>query len=222
MLLLYIVHYMLNFYKVENYLSKPQSTKKIHHGRKRRKTFRKKSRKTFRKKMRGGVGGVYVNIKMTIGDIMDTIMNTRSEYCGYIKDGDFICNHIGDPKPEEGVAKEIHRGTCEQQIKTQIWHTHSSISKYYPSFEDINKVFKYEIIKKSYIITQFGYWRLEYNPDEKRVLDEREIKELQRCSRDFYINTEKGRKYNKVSIDKFVFDVNRILNLDFISWTDLS
>jgi len=41
-----------------------------------------------------------------------------------------------------------------------ILHTHPSTSWAYPSFEDINKVFKRDLIKKSIIATKWGVWEL--------------------------------------------------------------
>lgn len=83
-------------------------------------------------------------------------------------------------------------------LSSKIWHTHPD--KYYPSNEDIFKIFKKEI-KESYIISRFGYFTISFNSyiDDLKEFNKFNIDKI---TSEFYFSTNKGRDYNKDAINK--------------------
>jgi hypothetical protein len=123
-----------------------------------------------------------------------------------------VLTHIGPEKTETS------RGTCNQVKAPIIWHTHSSVSKYYPSIEDINKVLKYPEINTSYIYTRYGYWKLDYRGEN--ILTESEKRQISTDILDqFYHKTNNGREYNVDEINVLVSSINSAISDGFISWT---
>lgn len=173
------------------------------------KKYRKTRKSRRNKKQKGGTHTV-----VTLDDIIASITDTTQEHCGYIdKDGKYMLTDIGPEKTENS------RGTCNQVKAPIIWHTHSSVSKYYPSIEDINKVLKYPEINTSYIYNRYGYWTLNYKG--KRILTDIEKRQISTDILDrFYNNTKNGREYNRDAIDDLVSSINSEIGEEFISWTD--
>lgn len=101
-----------------------------------------------------------------------------------------------------------------------IWHNHPKTSKFYPSLEDILKVIKQknDTLKMSFILTPFGYWRLE-TINHIDVSDK--IKNDIKYWLDWlYFNTEKGRVYKEDAVNKMTENLNILLNniltIDFL------
>jgi len=83
-------------------------------------------------------------------------------------------------------------------LSSKIWHTHPD--KYYPSNEDIFKIFKNKI-KESYIISRFGYFKISFNSyiDDLKEFNKVNIDKI---TSEFYFSTKKGRDYNKDACNK--------------------
>jgi len=159
------------------------------------------------------------NTEMSLIQIRDVVTTTMSEYCGYMHDNRYICNHIGPPKTEGS------RGSCNQLNAPSIWHTHSSVSKYYPSIEDINKILKYQEIHISKIFTQYGDWTMEYKGKSVNIISHDDILNTTIFT-PFYHDTQMGRSYNESATYKLVQSLNAYLRnigiVDFIiMWTPL-
>jgi hypothetical protein len=171
----------------------------------------RKTRRKRKKRMTKKTGG---NIPITFEDIMQSIVETKSEYCGYIESDQHFLTHIGEPKetPEQ-------RGSCNQPIRSTVWHTHTTQSKYYPSMEDIYKVFKYEAIRESFIYTVFGYWVLTYSGEAVK-LPEDVIASINELLGDFYKGTERGRAYNIDMIMELTSQLNTQLPGFNIRWSE--
>lgn len=104
---------------------------------------------------------------ITYEEIIRSINEDQFEICGYINDSDDIVKTTQGPSvrvDEHGQRIPGERGSCNQDRAYNImWHTHPSISKYYPSMEDILSVLKHGSIKISLIFTEYGVWNLIYN-----------------------------------------------------------
>jgi hypothetical protein len=93
-------------------------------------------------------------------------------------------------------------------LSSKIWHTHPD--KYYPSNEDIFKIFKNKI-KESYIISRFGYFKISFN-SYINDLKEFNIVNIDKITREFYFSTNKGRDYNKDAINKLCKKLYNYIN----------
>ena len=146
---------------------------------------------------------------------MQSIVETKSEYCGYIERGQHFLTHIGESKetPEQ-------RGSCNQPIRHTIWHTHTTQSKYYPSLEDIHKVFKYEPIRESILYTVFGYWVMTYS-GMAVILPDNVLARINELLGRFYQHTERGRTYNLDVISHLTSQLNSQLPGFNIRWSEL-
>ena len=104
----------------------------------------------------------------------DDVLNENVEMCGYVKES--MVDHpdnkyfkIGNFSfiiTRKGSVDDSGRSLCqfhkEDYRKGFIWHSHPYTTKFYPSAEDIIKVLKNIKVKRSYIITPFGYWIIEF------------------------------------------------------------
>lgn len=172
----------------------------------------------------------------TIADIINHIHTNTNEICGYIDFVDYTENlsdiiHIktnDGPNTIDEYNNRI-RGSCTiDGYYFHIWHTHPKSSKYYPSWEDIIKVIKHEIIS-SHIYTAHGYWILTclQNISKRDNFNQtkREFEEFYNdLSSKFYHMTNRGRTFNYNAILDFIQGVNyfmkNYLKLDTfsISW----
>lgn len=171
----------------------------------------RKTRRKRKKRMTKKIGG---NKTITFEDIMQSIVETKSEYCGYIEGGQHFLTHIGEPKetPEQ-------RGSCNQPIRHTVWHTHTTQSKYYPSVEDIHKVFKYELIRESILYTVFGYWVMTYS-GAAIILPDNVLARINELLGGFYQSTERGRAYNTDAIATLTSQLNSQLPGFNIRWAE--
>lgn len=179
-------------------------------------TKHKKSRNRYTSRIRKQYGG---EAEMSLSEIREVIINTRSEYCGYMRGAKYICNDIGPPKGAAG------RGTCNQLAAPSIWHTHSTASKYYPSIEDINKILKHEDIHISKIFTQYGDWTMEYQGERVSILEQQDLLN-DTIFTPFYKSTTRGSEYNLTAVHTLVNDLNAYLEgrfgiNGFIAWEPL-
>lgn len=169
-----------------------------------------KSRKNKTRRVKKQRGGQ----PMTIEAIRESIRNDNFEICGRILEGNILYKDSAGLPKEEGV-----RASCRGPNDRQIWHTHSHVSKYYPSFEDINSVLKRAEIEDSYIYTVFGFWHLHYVG--VNILDERKETYIHALLAYFYKKTEKGRKYNIEQIEKLITKIKEVVpELFSITWTE--
>ncbi len=175
-----------------------------------RRLRRIKSRKNKTRRVKKQRGGQ----PMTIEAIRESIKNDNFEICGRILEGNILHKDAsGSPKEEGG------RASCHGPNAKIIWHTHSHVSKYYPSFEDINSVLKRAEIEDSYIYTAFGFWHLHY--DGVIILDEEQKKNIKDSLDFFYNKTKKGRKYNIEQIEKLITKIKEVVpELFSITWTE--
>jgi hypothetical protein len=138
--------------------------------------------------------------------IMDNFVTEKYEYCGVFDDDlQIIENALTIGSSNVGSANESKGNSlnCTHSYYSDyVWHTHSYISKYYPSVQDILKILKREKIKISFIITIYGYWKLFRYPDElqsginEKLLAPKITKYLDM----FYFKTEKGKKFNTSAV----------------------
>jgi hypothetical protein len=173
----------------------------------RRLRLRRKNKTRRVKKQRGG--GQF----MSIEEIRTSIKNDNFEICGRILEGNRLYKDADGPPKVEGT-----RASCHGPNARKIWHTHPHVSKYYPSFEDINSVLKYPKIEDSYIYTVFGFWHLHYI-GEKIKLDEKQKNDIKDALNFFYSVTGTGRSYNIDEITALITEIRLLLPVD-ISWTD--
>ena len=174
----------------------------------RRLRIRRKNKTRRVKKQRGGQ-------QMTIEEIRTSIKNDNFEICGRIFPGNILHKDNAGPPKVEGT-----RAYCHGRNSQKIWHTHPHVSKYYPSFEDINSVLKHEEIEDSYIYTKFGFWHLHYIGEEI-ILDKNQKKDIKDALDFFYglTETERGRRYNIDGITALITEIELLIPVD-ISWTD--
>lgn len=130
------------------------------------------------------------------------------------KKGQHFLTHIGEPKetPEQ-------RGNCNQPIWHTIWHTHTTQSKYYPSVEDIHKVFKHEPFHESILYTVYGYWVMTYN-GQAVILPDNVLASINKLLVRFYKYTERGRTYNADAIAQLTSQMNSQLPEFNIRWVE--
>jgi len=88
-----------------------------------------------------------------------------------------------------------------------IWHTHPNSSKYYPSKKDILKILKHDIIKFSYLFTQYGYWLLNFDGTLPFIEDKDLHKFIDNTNNKFYYATSEGRSFNKEAIEIYIKDL---------------
>ena len=174
-----------------------------------RRLRRIKSRKNKTRRVKKQRGGQ----QMTIEAIRTSIKNDNFEICGRILEGNILHKDAsGSPKEEGG------RASCHGPNAKIIWHTHSHVSKYYPSFEDINSVLKRQEIEDSYIYTVFGFWHLHFFG--VIILDEKKETYIRKLLDHFYSKTNTGRHYDIEQIEKLIRKINIAVPEILISWTD--
>ena len=168
-----------------------------------RKTIKRKQRRNKSHKKVKQHGGARELI--TIEDIRRSISRDDFEICGYIDKTD------RDKQYKEGQGepkREGERGSCSSPDHTIIWHTHSHVSKYYPSREDIKKVLKSSLVKESIIYTLYGFWILSFH-DKITFFGEDFDSDVSDILDTFYRNTGRGRVYNKAEIDKLISELTK-------------
>ncbi len=149
---------------------------------------------------------------ISITEIRKSIDDDNFEICGYIDkvNRKFIYINRGEPK------KTKEKASCPfSEIKKHkySWHTHPSISKYYPSTTDLWKNFKYNQ-KTMIIFTRYGMWKIEYDGKTKYNKIPQEINDkIKKIEKFFYDNTNKGRDWNKEAVDKYKKEINELLKL---------
>ena len=128
----------------------------------------------------------------------------RSEYL--TDDIDYeVCGIINTNENSEFIIDKFKTGnrySCDQYSSSVIFHTHPD--KIYPSVEDIIKILYYEKIHISYIICKEGFFKIGYNgiSINKTNIDKNELEEY---VQQYYFmdNTNKGRNYNRSSMNKY-------------------
>lgn len=105
-----------------------------------------------------------------------------------------------------------------------VWHTHSNISKGYPSFQDILMPVT-TIIHSSVIFTKWGIWELFSTKKNLKENKEKIEKDIKYYLDKIYFDTEKGRKEkilkdDSIKIDKNMKKIKKVLkkyDIDFQS-----
>jgi hypothetical protein len=138
---------------------------------------------------------------MEISEIIEHIDISDFEISGKFEDGKFIKIHEGEPK------KPGARASVAVDNNKIIWHTHPTVSKYYPSVEDICKILKGhpgQEIEYSILFTVYGVW-LFSNPIKTRDVDDR-LKAIidNECNKQFYRASGSGRTYNTDAIQLYI------------------
>jgi hypothetical protein len=152
--------------------------------------------------------------RISFDELMNSIVETKSEYCGYKEGDQFILTHIGPAKESPS-----QRGTCTAPNRPVIWHTHTIHSKYFPSIEDIHKVFKHASIHTSIIYTVFGYWVLTYAGAPVR-LSEAILEHMNEILWGFYRASERGRTYDRGAIERLTYRFNTEFPGFTIEWRE--
>jgi hypothetical protein len=135
------------------------------------------------------------------------------EVCGTfnLDSNDNIINYSFNPNFYSKSTLDKSRNYCTYDnliLSSKIWHTHPD--KYYPSNEDIFKIFKKKI-KESYIISRYGYFKISFN-NHINDLKEFKIENIDKYVSEFYFSTNKGRDYNKDAINKLCKKINIYIN----------
>lgn len=165
-----------------------------------------------------------------IGYFKDLVFNFDREVCGNFKITESCLSNI---KQLETTGKQ---STCQHKVYTPvIWHTHSYLSKSYPSHQDILKIIKNKAISTSVIFTKWGIWILFFpyylenvnNPYIYKLYCE----EIDKVSYFLYKDTENGRvdiidsELTRNAINKYIKDIqnmfNNKLDIVFDSWNDI-
>ena len=132
-----------------------RKTKRKRKPRPNRRRQKKRKHKTRGRRRRGGMrpiqGGPQ---RITPEQIRDDIETQSREICGFVNQGVIFLSHVG--QRSQCSIEELEKN---QQIDT-IWHTHSHVSKFYPSPEDILKVIKSNNIHTELIYTSPVIWTL--------------------------------------------------------------
>lgn len=113
------------------------------------------------------------------------------------------------------VQSDTNRGSSDagramcvyKKYDNFIWHTHPNTSKYYPSREDILKILKHDIIRFSYLFTQYGYWLMNFEGKLPSVEDPALHKFINDTNEKFYHATNSGRTFNKEAIEIYIKDL---------------
>lgn len=116
-----------------------------------------------------------------------------TEWCGTLKRNSLNKLSINQTTIFKGNTQA--RGSCSLSfLETDIiWHTHGLKHKSYPSVEDIMKVVVNDEITQSYIFTQWGIWKLEYQYSIKnKSLYKHMENDLNEYSKIIYENANKG------------------------------
>lgn len=173
---------------------------------------RTKPKRTRRSHRNAGNGNEQTEFIISFEQIMNSIENTTTEYCGYVDNQEFILTDIGPEK-----TSPSQRGSCLPPNRPIIWHTHTIHSRYYPSFEDIHKGFKYANIRQSILYTIYGFWSMTYDVEPGILSDER-THFLMRMLGRFANSTNDGMDYDETSIRQLVFELNMFYDGFHISW----
>jgi len=182
---------------------------------KKNKSKKCKSKKCKSKKCRQHGGE---EVKINIEYILDSINKDPFEICGYINEkGEHYMVAQGAPKSETN-----HSASCPSSNYRKMWHTHSFVSKYYPSWQDISKVIKHASVEESIIYTKFGYWTLScINNTNLEKSFEKKITDILNS---FYFNTGNGREYNIEQIRILIINVKEYVSTLIegfdITWTN--
>jgi len=135
------------------------------------------------------------------------------EVCGTfnLDKNDKITGYSFNPNFHSKSHLSNNRNFCTYDnliLTSKIWHTHPD--KYYPSNEDIFKVFKVKF-KESYIISRFGFFKISFNNNISNITAFDKII-LTKIIYDFYNSTNKGREYNKKAINILCKKLNNYIN----------
>ncbi len=135
--------------------------------------------------------------------------NINYEKCGTIvKQND---RYIVNVHEKESNADELRHHCNFEYYDKIIWHSHPTIAKFYPSLEDILKSIKFKNsqIMYSYIFTQFGFWTL--HTEHHTDINDEMKNNINELLNKLYFSTERGRVYNKKSVDVFMNEMNALL-----------
>ena len=140
----------------------------------------------------------YVNSE-SLSQIKRTLAQ-HFEYCGNFRLKDkFLIIH---GNPEYGNSKGK---VCKYNYYSEfIWHTQPKVLKYYPEIENVLRVLKNIQTTYNYVFTHYGYWILYHKGVDKNWESEELLKYLTECNSKFYLNTDKGRKYNLKMIEEYI------------------
>jgi hypothetical protein len=146
---------------------------------------------------------------MDIENINAHLNNNNFEISGKYENGSFYMIHQGEPKIKGSQA------SVKIDNNLIIWHTHPSVSKYYPSVEDICKILKKhndQEIYLSIIFTTHGIWTFSnfmktrnIDNDLKKIIDEE-------INTPFYEETNRGRNYNESEIQSYLSLIKELIN----------
>jgi proteasome lid subunit RPN8/RPN11 len=142
------------------------------------------------------------------------IEDRDDEVCGFLKRNKE--NKYLKLDEQENITKDFSRKSCQtKKYSKMIYHTHPSISKSYPSVEDIIKIIKLKnkIIKISIIFTVWGIWQLSCTNKSDNIPVEIENKIRDQLA-NIYHNQNKGRGElrDKKLLQKSINNINKILS----------
>lgn len=195
-------------------ITKPLRKRRTRHKRslKRGTVRHRKQRRSLHNYSKKGGAVVYYSsndLADAINYIRTNAMHLDYEICGTISVQDDVVHVIMHEIPSSTVGK---RKMCmNEYYDSIIWHTHPASSKFYPSLEDVEKIIKTknEMIKRSFIITNFGVWQLRSIRHTNITTSMR--KNIQFLLDKLYYNTGRGRQYDKYSVTEFTTRFNRLL-----------
>jgi hypothetical protein len=135
------------------------------------------------------------------------------EVCGTfnLDKNDNITGYSFNPNFHSKSDLSNNRNFCTYDnliLTSKIWHTHPG--KYYPSNEDIFKIFNVKF-KESYIISRFGFFKISFNNNISNI-NAFDKKILNNINTEFYNSTNKGREYNKKAINILCKKLNNYIN----------
>jgi proteasome lid subunit RPN8/RPN11 len=146
---------------------------------------------------------------MDIENINTHLNNNDFEISGKYENDNFYMIHQGEPKLKG------KRTSVKIDNNLIIWHTHPSVSKYYPSVEDICKILKIhrnQEIYLSIIFTTYGIWALSNFMKTTNISDDLQKVINEEINTPFYNQTNKGRTYNESEIQLYLSLIKGLIN----------
>ena len=141
----------------------------------------------------------------------------KNEVCGFLK-SNRKDNYL-ELDEQENITTDLSRNNCQlKKYKRMIYHTHPTVSKSYPSFEDILKIVKLKnkIIKISIIFTTWGIWELHCNNKSDNIPKQIVDKIRKQLDNIYYTqNQGRGELRSKSLLQKSINNINYLLKTFF-------
>ena len=152
------------------------------------------------------------------------------ELCGFVNEEGKLCIDTFGPPSNPKIAytflppcdeRNIYellvlplsgRKSCQHShYRAYIWHIHPKNAKIYPSVEDLEKVFKKNVVKRSLIFTKDGMWDIRSEKFSFDQITSELNQSLRRYGDDLYRQLNRGRVYNKHYIQEYCDKIKALI-----------